>query len=228
MRFMKRYVWIAGAFLIVILLLAVEMTIIANTSGNEAKEKVVFAKVYIDKYTVITGDMLEIREIGTGMLHPDALKTIDTAISKRAGMDIEAGEMLLEAKLTSGEHGLIEAEDKSKRLFSVEFGVDQANGWQLADGRYVDIIYVPNNSEQQEQQIAAGRDKGELAVPDNVQVVRNIRIAGLIDDEGKLVDISESKSTPRYISFEVTEEQAVFLAYAKRSGKLELSCIPGK
>lgn len=227
MRFMKRYAWIAGALLIVVLLMAVEMTIIANTSGYEAKEKVVYAKVHMDKNTVITGDMLEIREIVTGMVHPGALETIDAAISKRTGMDIEAGEMLLKTKLLSGEHCLIEAEDKSKRLFSVEFGADQANGWQLADGRYVDIIYVPNNSEQQNQQFAAGSDRAALPVPGNVQVIRNIRIAGLIDEEGKLVDISKSKGTPRYISFEVTEEQAVFLAYAKRSGKLELSCIPG-
>lgn len=258
MRFMKRYAWIAGAFLIVVLLVIVEMTIITNASGYETKENVVFAKAHIDKNTVITEDMLELREVGIGSVHPDALGTLNAAISKMAGTDIEAGEMLLEAKLSFGERGIIEAEDKSKRLFSVEFDVDQANGWQLVDDQYVDIIYVPNNSEQRNQPYVAegvkeveganGAETAEFAdstdggdgaksasatealVPSasNVKVLKSIRIAGLIDEDGKLVNISKSIGAPRYISFEVTEEQAVFLAYAKRSGKLELSCIPGK
>jgi Flp pilus assembly protein CpaB len=32
---------------------------------------------------------------------------------------------------------------------------------------------------------------------------------------------------PKYVLLEVTEEQAVFLAYAKSNGRLELSGIPG-
>lgn len=225
---MKRYGWIGGAFLIVVLLVAVEMTIISNASGYETKEKVVFAKVYIDKNTVITGDMLELREVSAAMVHPDALKNNDAAVSKRAGMDIEAGEMLLEAKLLSHGRGIIEAEDKSKRLFSVEFEGGQANGWQLADGQYVDIIYVPHDGEKQNQPPASEGAAAAAPSSNSVKVLKNIRIAGLIDEDGELVDISEPKSAPRYVSFEVTEEQAVFLAYAKKNGKLELSCIPGE
>lgn len=223
---MKRYGWIGGAFLIVVLLVAVQMAIIANASGYEAKDKVVFAKVQIEKNAVITGDMLEFREVGLGAVHPDALKSSDEAVLKRASMDIEAGEMLLSSKFTSGGSGIIEAEDKSKRLFSVKFDVDQANGWQLADNQYVDVIFVPNHSEQQNQVPVAEGVAAMLPYTNGVTLLKNIRVAGLIDEEGKLVDILESKETPRYVSFEVTEEQAVFLAYAKSNGKIELSCIP--
>ncbi len=225
---MKRYAWIIGAFFIVVLLTAAEIKIITNASGYEAKDNVVFAKVHIDENTIITGDMLEVREVGRGAVHPNALKDIGAAASKRADMDIEAGEMLLEAKLSSDMQGLVEAKDKNNRLFSVEFDVDQANGWQLAEGRHVDIIYVPDNSERANQPTAEEGGGKTVTFSNKLQVLKNIRIAGLIDEDGKLVDLSESKNTPRHISFEVTEEQAIFLAYAKRNGKLDLSCIPEK
>ena len=225
---MKRYSWIGGAFLIVLLLVAIEMTIISNASGYEAKEKGVFARVSIDKNAVITGDMLEIKEVDAGTAHPNALKDIDEAASMRAAMDIEAGELLLRSKLLSGEGGIIKAEDNSKRLFSVEFKVDQANGWQLSDGQYVDIIYVPNHGEQLDEPPVA---YGVAAMPPDssgVKILENIRIAGLIDEEAKMVDRIESAEAPKYICFEVTVEQAAFLAYAKSNGKLELSSVPGK
>ena len=225
---MKRYAWVMSTFLIVVLLVVVEMTIITNASGYETKAEVVFAKVQIDENTVITREMLEIREISAGAVHPDALKTIEIAVLKRACVDIAAGEMLLDVKLSSSGSGLIEAEDKNKRLFSVEFKGDQANGWQLSDGQYVDLIYVPHDSAKQEQQPETEGVAAAEPSSDRIKVLKNIRIAGIIGEDGKLVDISEAKGTPRYISFEVTEEQAVFLAYAKTSGKIELSCIPGK
>lgn len=214
--------------MIVVLLVAVEMAMISNASGYEVKEKVIFAKVHIDKNTVITADMLELREIGASAVHPDALKSKDDAVKKKSGMDIEAGEMMLEAKLSSVGREIILVKNRSNRLISVEFEVDQANGWQLAEEQYVDLIFVPNQSEQQKQPPGAVGMSAMAPATYGVKVLKNIRIAGIIDKEGKLVDILEPKDIPRYISFEVTEEQADFLAYAKNSGKLELSCVPGR
>ena len=310
----------------VVLLVAVEMAIISNASGYESKEKVVFAAERISKNAIITGDMLELREISTEAVHPNAIKSMDIALSKRALMDIEDGEMLLNVKLSADDDGMIEAVGKNNRLFSLELDVDQANGWQLTEDQYVDIIYVPSNSEVRNQSVilegkkkeiqegqsiggagattqektdaavtgstvqensetggmgAAVQEKSEkgsmgaadqgndnvvgigaeesakgldspgqlvvqetleiqessiarvtYAVPvevsGGVRVMKNIRIAGIIDQDGKLVDVLKTKSLPRYISFEVTQEQAAFLAYAKRNGKLELACIRDK
>ncbi len=322
---MKRYFWIVGAFIMVVLLVAVEMAIISNASGYESKEKVVFAAERISKNAIITGDMLELREISTEAVHPDAIKSINIALSKRAVMDIEDGEMLLNVKLSADDDGMIEAVDKNNRLFSLELDVDQANGWQLTEDQYVDIIYVPSNSEVRNQSVilegkkeiqegqsiggagtitqektdaavtgstvleksekgsmgAAAQEKSEtggmgaanqgndnvvgigseesakgldspgqlvvqetlgiqessvarvtyvvpVEVSGGVRVMKHIRIAGIIDQDGKLVDVLKTKSLPRYISFEVTQEQAAFLAYAKRNGKLELACIRDK
>ena len=286
---MKRYGWIIGAFVIAAMLVAAEAAVISKAADDTVKEKVVFARVKIEKNTVIENDMLEIREISAEAVHPEALRDVGAAVSKIACQDIEAGEMLLGVRLSTGSRGIIEARDKSKRLFTVEFKNDQANGWQLADGQYVDIIFVPHDDEAKAAAVAPAAKAGASAAtppaaaaatravsapaqaagsgatstiapapgpsaepdaapaaaadlpgyapanypltspavpPDYVKVLENIRIAGIIDENGKLADASDQKTAPRYISFEVTGEQAAFLAYAKTNGQLELSSVP--
>lgn len=222
----KKFGWIVGAMIIVIVLMVVEMTIISNASGDDIKQKVVFARVRIEKNTVITANMLEIREISSDAVHQDALDDMNEAVAMRAGMDIETGEMLLNAKLLPDERDIIRAKDSSKRLISIELRVDQANAWQLTEDQYVDIIYVPNNRGEQDRPPSAGDVVDASTVQNGVKMMKGIRIAGVVDEDAKMVDISESESIPKYVSFEVTQEQAVFIAYAKNNGKLELSCIP--
>lgn len=222
----KKFGWIVGAMAIVIVLMVVEMTIISNASGDDVKQKVVFARARIEKNTVIAVNMLEIREISTEAVHQDALDDINEAVAMRAGMDIEAGEMLLNAKLLPDERDIIRAKDPSKRLISVELRVDQANAWQLTEDQYVDIIYVPNNGDGQDRPPSAGGVVDASSVSSGVKMMKGVRIAGVVDEDAKMVEIPESESIPKYVSFEVTQEQAVFIAYAKNNGKLELSCIP--
>lgn len=225
---MKKYGWIGGAFLIALLLVIIEMTIISNASGYEAKEKAVFARVFIPENTVITGDMLEVREIGAGAAHPNALLDIEKAVSKRAVMDIEAGEMLLKSKLLSAEGGIIKAEDYNKRLFCVEFEADRANGWQLADRQSVDIIYVPNHGGQKDEPPLANGVETVFPASCGVKVLKNVSIAGFIDEDARIISRFDAEKVPKYICFEVTVEQAAFMAFAKSSGRLEISSIPGQ
>jgi hypothetical protein len=145
---MRRYGWVGGALVIVILLVAVEMMIISNVSGYEIREKAVFAARDIDENTVITGEMLEIREIGADAVHRDAVRSIDEAVNLTAADFIYKGEQLLKIRLTDEPSSAVEALDKSNRLFSLEPKGDQANAWQLAKDQYVDLIYVPNYGQQ--------------------------------------------------------------------------------
>ncbi|MGI6668002.1 MAG: Flp pilus assembly protein CpaB [Acetivibrionales bacterium] len=223
---MRRFGWIAAASAIVVLLVALEIVIVANAAGYEKKEKVVFAKERIDKNTVITGEMLEVKEIGSGSVHPKAVRAKDEAVSMRAAAFIEPGEMLLQTRLSPVVYDIIEAEDKNKRLFSAELDADQANAWQLAEGRHVDIVYIPNSGNEQEKPPEAEGVSHVLPASSGIRLLKNIRIAGIIGEDGKPLDMSESDRRPRYVSFEVTEEQAIFLAYAKYKGKIVLFGIP--
>lgn len=221
---MRRFGTIALAFLLVIILVVVEIIIIKGASNYEPVAEVVFAKSGIPEKSEITADMLEVKKIGIRMVHRSAVRDIAEAAGKRAAMDIEAGEMMLYGKL--GYEGMepIEVKDKSKRLFSVEFKADQANGWWLVADENVDIIFVPSKNA-----LSAEADS-ENAESNNgvnrIQKLHNIRIAALIDENGRLLDNKSRNTLPRYISFEVTEQQADFLAYAKGNGRLEICAIP--
>lgn len=223
---MRKYGWVCGALVIIILLVAVEMTIISNASGYEDREKVVFAVTDIGENTVITGEMLEVREIGADAVHKDAIRSIDEAAGMIAADFIYEGELLLKCRLTNEPLNAVQTLDKSNRLFCVEPKSDQANAWQLKKDQEVDVIYVPNYGEQNNTPPEAAGVVGVPPLSNGVKLLKNVRIAGLVDEGGKLAETDVSEKLPKYILFEVTEEQAVFLAYAKSNGRLELSSIP--
>lgn len=270
---MRRFGIAATAAVIVVLLVAFEIIIIKSTSGYEPKVEAVFAKVKIPENTVITPDMLELRDVGASFLHRESMKSIQEAASKTARVELEQGEMVLSGKLESGDTGDIKLTNANNRLFSIEFKGDQANGWWLKDDQEVDIIFVPDRRSltpvQQEQAdtvqlgpadskvagnspdsgvgtltggaqspgsgqlVGARQDSGNtpagtaiLPKGAGIQVMRGVRIAAIIDENGTVLKETGRSSIPRYISFEVTSEQADFLAYAKGGGRLEISVIP--
>jgi Flp pilus assembly protein CpaB len=225
---MRRYGWICGAFAIIILLIVIEMKIISNASGYETREKVVVAARNIGMDAVITGDMLEIREISSGAVHRDAVRNIDEAVGMRAAADIYDGEVLLRGRLTEKESDAVEALNKSNRLFSLKPEWDQVNAWQLEKDQYVDVVFVPNHLNQDG---VCPEAPGVLSVPPaqtGIRMMKNIRIAGFVDEDGEPVKDGGTGKVPRYILLEVTQEQAVFLAYAKSNGRVELSAIPDR
>ncbi|HEX2945143.1 MAG TPA: SAF domain-containing protein [Clostridia bacterium] len=225
---MKRFGWIGAALVIVVLLVAAELAIVTNAAGYDKKEKIVFIKADIPAGTLITADMLELRETDSSAVHPDAVGNTGEALGKRPTIDLVEGEMLLKARLSINGRNIAKAADKSKRLFSADLKIDQANGWQFSERQFVDIIYIPNPGEENEQTPQAEGVSIVPPAPNGVRVMKNVRVAGIMDEDGQLTDVAEEGKIPRYVSFEVTQEQAVFLAYAKSNGKLELCCIPGE
>jgi pilus assembly protein CpaB len=219
---MRRYGWICGAAAIIILLVVIEMKIISNASGYETREKVVAAARDIGRDTVITPEMLETREISSSAVHKDAVRSIDEAVGMRSAADIYDGEVLLKRRLTEKVADTVELLNKSNRLSCIKPDWDQANAWQLEKDQYVDIVFVPNHPDQDG---ACPEAAGVLSVPPaqtGMKMVKDVRIAGLVDEDGKPAKSGDDEKNPKYILFEVTQEQAVFLAYAKSKGKLEL------
>jgi hypothetical protein len=217
---------------IVVILVIIEIIIIKGASRYEPQTDIVFAKVRIPEKTLITMEMLEIKKININMAHKLALVNIKDALGRPAGMDIEAGEALLSSKL--GYEGMekIVVKDKDKRLFSVEFKGDQANGWWLMADQLVDIIYVPDTKNEQDTGRESNsitddsQDISQIKIENKILKIKNIRIAALIDGDGKLLKNKDRNTIPKYISFEVSQEEADFLAYAKGNGRLEISLIP--
>ena len=214
---MKKINLILLTAILIVVLLAIEIIIVRSASEYEPEVEVIFAKIKIDEGTTITTDMLVEKKINLSYAHKQSIKKTEEVAGKKAKVDIEEGEMILNGKLADiDEMDKLTIMDNSNRLFSVEFRGDQANGWWLKAGQYVDIIFVPNA-------------KGNMEADDvqkSIEKLRNIRIAAIIDEKGRLIKDSESGNIPRYISFELSDSQCDFLAYAKGNGRLEISLIP--
>lgn len=228
---MKRLGTVLAAFLIIVALMIIEIYIIKSASNYEPAAEVVFAKTRIPEKCKITEDMLELKKVGIGLLHVKSLRNIRDVAGKTAAMEIEAGEIILTGKL--GYEGMesIKVKDRNKRLFTVEFKGDQANGWWLVTDQHVDIIFVPDKNYKLSDEGKSAEnpvDEASLQIYNGnmVQKLRNIRIAALIDENGKLLKDRERATLPRYVSFEVDDAQVDFLAYAKSHGRLEICVIP--
>jgi len=217
---LRRIKLIVLTFLLAVMLLAIEVIIVKSAAKYEPEISVVYAKVHIPEGAVIQEGMLQERKVNISVAHRRSVRNIKDAVGKRARMDIEEGEMMLAGKLVSeGDMQSIRVEDKNSRLFSVEFKGDQANGWQLKAGQHVDIIFVPNEK-------AKASTEWQSGYAGSIQILRSVRVAALIDEKGRQLKNYEREVTPRYISFEVTDRQCEFLAFAKGNGRLEISVIP--
>jgi len=237
---MKRINRILATGCLAIVLLIAEIIIIRNVSGYQSKEEVVFTKTVIPDGTVIEENMLEIKEVDAAIVPRNAVKNVKEVVGKKAGTDMEEKEMVVTGRLReAGESDEIKVVNEENRLFSVEFKSDQVNGWQLSAGQYVDIIFIPNNNidlqtdnmEETNGLIEGGEGLNNIESLEysescpGVQVLKNIRIAAIIDEKGELLRGNDITGTPRIISFEVSERQDHFLAWAKSHGRLEVSLI---
>jgi Flp pilus assembly protein CpaB len=233
---MRKLNFILLTIVFAFILLVVEIILIRSASEYEPKLGIVFARTKIPEGALIKSNMLEERKISAGAVHKQSVKDPDEIIGKIARIEIEEGEMILNAKLIeAGEMEELSYVDEKSRLFTVEFEPDQVNGWRLKAGQYVDIIYIPNERAVKQDELQSQTDgvNGERKyVPahstgmSGIKRIRNVRIAALIDNNGNLVRDSNRTSLPKYVSFEVNDSLDEFLAYAKDNGRLEVSVIP--
>lgn len=220
---MKKINMLILTIILALVFLIIEIVIVKSISKYEPETNVIFAVRKIKAGEVITENVLAERNISISSAHSQSIKNINDIIGKRAMTDIEKDEIILASRIAEDEYfEEIIVKDKNSRLFTVEFKGDQANGWQLREGQFVDIIFIPDGKNTMPVIENEAREK-EV---NTLQKIRNVRIAALIDDKGKLVKNSENSAVPRYISFEVDDKLDQFLAYAKGHGRLEISAIP--
>lgn len=222
---MKRINMIILTIVLALVFLIVEIIIVKSISKYEPGISVVFAIRKIKAGETITEDVVEKRKISVSLAHNQSIKNTKEITGKKAKSDIEKDEMILSSRIVdNSKFEEIIVKDKNSRLFTVEFRGDQANGWQLKEGQYVDIIFIPD--EKNKDKGPAIENEACEKEGNGIQRIRNIRIAALIDDKGKLVKNPENTTIPKYISFETDDGLDQFLAYAKGNGRLEISVIP--
>jgi Flp pilus assembly protein CpaB len=234
---MKKVNLILLTVVLVAVLLAAEVVIVKSAVKYEPTANIVYAKVNILAQKEITSEMLCEKKINISLAHSQSFRSMKDLTGKKAKVDITAGEMILSGKLgKANEMEPIEVKDKNSRLFTVEFKGDQANGWWIKVGQYVDIIYVPNDKPKAVEYVSAqakdqptvrsSQTAGNAEGMEEIKRLNNIRVAALIDEKGNQLKNTNRETLPRYISFEVTDKQVQLLAYAKSNGRLEVSVIP--
>lgn len=201
--------------LLTIVLVIIEIIIIRSALGYEPKTTIVLASKKIEAGETITEDMLEERQLHISMVDNRWVKDKNEIMGKVAKENIEEGEIIILSRISDDENkNQIEAKDKNKRLFTVELKGDQANGWQLKEGQYVDIIFIQD--EKNKVPVTGNEEQDRKNFVQNgafgTQRISNVRIAAIIDE--------------KYVSFEVDVGLDEFLAYAKGNGRLEISVIP--
>lgn len=238
----KKKGYIFFGIIFYILLLTVTGIYIKMVSNYEAKVTVVYASKDIESKTVIKDDMLTEKSISLSSAHKLSAKSKNEVIGKKATVNITSGEMVLKNKFTDQDNvDTISPKNKNNRLFTVEFKPDQVNGWVLKKDQLVDIIFVPNenkandsmlnipkqpNTKQKEDSVVDQSNTANTGY-DNKSVLRlvNIRVAGVINDVGKIIDPEKPEGAPKLISFEVTTDQDEFLAWCKANGRIEISTV---
>lgn len=233
--------------IMIIALLAVEVILVKSAANYEPMVEVIYTKTKIAEKTVITEDMLTRKKINFSLVHSQSIKSEADIVGKKALIDIEANEMLLQSKIGQViEMENIQLSDNNNRLFSIEFKPDQVNGWWLKVGQRVDIICVPNDlkdikqdsiiNKHREAPTAPNQISTETEVPgENQQAqqqtktnngiikIENIRIAAIFDEGGKLLKNEQRTSVPRIISFELEPGLDEYLAWAKGNARIEIS-----
>lgn len=209
-------------------LLTAEIILVKSTSGEQPQGEAVYAASKIIAGTLVTSDMLKVKKISLSAIHKYSLSDANEAAGKVACADIEQDEMILSTRLTEqSSPEIIRLLGENSRLISVGFEADHANAWQLETGVFVDIIYIPDNAEVQ---MPGSTEYFEQVLPDQTKRYENIRIAGVVDAQGKIIkggdrdsDASDSGSVPKYVVLEVEKGLDDEIALAKMSGTLELS-----
>lgn len=221
---MKRRTIYIFTVLLAIVLIAVEAYIIKVATNIEPVMEVVYSTKKIPAYTVITPDMVTKKRINISLVTLQTATNLENVIGKAVTTDIDEGEAIKTFRLVSPDSiSEIKLLNSKNRLITVEFKPDQVNGWNLKTNSVVDIIYTPNNALRSlDAQKALLVDPFQKSLLE-FQVFYDIRVAGILDEDGNVVLGRNKGKAPKLVSFEVTEYQAKFLSAAKDTGTLNLA-----
>lgn len=223
---MKRRTIYIFTILLAVILLAVEAYIIKVATNIEPEIEVVFASKKIPAKAIITADMVTVKKIDISLATIQTVRSLNQVIGKASTTEIENGETIKSFRIADPlSLKEIKVLDPDNRLMSVDFKADQVNGWYLSAGDHVDIHYTPNAAaninEDRRDQITDPFQRSLL----EFHVFDNVRVAGILDDKGQVIQEITREQLPKILSFEVTKDIAKFLAAAKTTGKIEISVI---
>jgi pilus assembly protein CpaB len=178
-----------------------------KTSGNFAR--VAVAKQKIAARTVISGEMLEFKEMPVEYVPPGTVVDVKDAAGKMAVSDIYPGEMILSSKLVARSDvaaGLSAKVEKSRRAISIPVNNITALHGLVNPGDHVDVLVTFNVP-------------GEQKVPATSTVVQNVPVLAV---NGNL-EGGGSKQELQTVTIMVGPVEAQQIALAVQHGSIQLA-----
>ena len=174
--------------------------------------KVVVAKATIPSRTLITPDMVYLREMPEELIHPDALKRLDEAVGSIARSEILLGEQVFRSRiLKKGEAlGLVLSIPPGKRAVTVKVNEVIGVGGFVKPKDHVDILGTFSADK-------AGVDTTVTVLQD----VEVLAVAQEMDDRDK-----GKAKVPTSVTLAVTPEEAEKVTLAEEIGSLRLALRP--
>ena len=127
------------------------------------RSKVVVAKQTIAAQTALTNDNIELRDVNSDALQPNAVTALNDALGKALSLPVAANQQILNQYLTSADtpdvKKLADLVPAGKRAMSVTFTELNSAGGLVAPGDYVDVIGVFNKN-------TLGKDQSMLLMQD--------------------------------------------------------------
>lgn len=147
----------------------------ANATANASRARVVVAKATLPAQTVLTQDNVELRDVSSDAIQPNAATAMNDVQGKALTVPVAASQQILTPLLANPDQPeikkLADLVPAGKRAMSVTFTELNTAGGLVAPGDYVDVIGVFNkNTLGKDESMLLLQDILVLAVAQNTSV----------------------------------------------------------
>ena len=199
---------------------------------EETLVTVAAARMEIPAYTVITEEMVYLKEVPERSVHENDLDSVENVVGRRSLVTIAMDEVIMR-------NHIIDPDAPENRLaYQIKSGmramtvpVDDASGVcsQIRAGDCVDVIVAVQDVEKEEQNNTNGSgsqvsdSQKKSTRPVSVMNLQNIRVLALDQDQQYAPQADDGLYNYREVTLEVTPEDAVKLGWAQYEGKIYLA-----
>ena len=180
----------------------------ASPKASEVqKVPVVVAKLRIPPRTIMTVEMVDIKEVPQEDKHPNAYSAVNDVVGKTTKQSITAGEYVLSTKFFGDreESGLAFIIPEGMRAVSVQVSELSASGGMIVPGDHVDVIAICHASLEKGTELSPdGRTVNFGEISKTAMALQNVEVLAIAQE----LRGTEEATTPAVVSAVTGQQQA--------------------
>lgn len=194
------------------------------------KEVVVFRRD-VQPFTQITGEMIELKQVGANGLHPESATSLREVVGKYSSAKAVTGEVVLKNKLDKAAEipqGYLYGMRPDERVIAVATDLTRSVGGTVQPGDLVDLIVVLDEKFGGEPQaktflqqvlVIDVRDPG-------ARKLSEVNREGQKEEQGQIINNPGQKQVPGAVVLAVKPDQAEQIALFQKLGEITLTVNP--